>query len=52
MVSEQSSHRKHNNILFAVFAAAFIWACSACITDTPVTFHPDMDVPPSNPGIY
>lgn len=41
MVNARSVRRKNNDILLAVFAAAFIWACSACITDSPVKFYPD-----------
>ncbi len=49
---ESSIRRKHNKIFFAVFTVAFIWTCSACITDSPVKFYPDMKTPPSSPGIY
>lgn len=40
MVSTRPVRRKNNDILLAVFTAMFIWACSVCITDSPVKFYP------------
>lgn len=45
MRTKRLNQRTKNNVIFALFMVGLLLTCQACLTESPVIFHPDMKAP-------